>query len=176
LVIALKLILNLLYSSSQHQYNSNGIFQHLSNYCYRSSQFARSFQLDDADYTFLPKHPFSTRATRSDILEDDILHSHRHKNYKSHIELTGWALQQRCNMFLVRYGLCFYIPEEDIVHSHRRKNFKSYIELTGWTLQQRRNVFPVRYELCFYIPEEDIFHSHRCKNFKSYIELTGWAL
>jgi hypothetical protein len=33
-----------------------------------------------------------TRATRSTIPEDGILHSHRRENLKSYITLTGWAL------------------------------------------------------------------------------------
>jgi hypothetical protein len=33
-----------------------------------------------------------TRATRSNIPEDDILHSHRRENIKSYIALTGWTL------------------------------------------------------------------------------------
>jgi hypothetical protein len=33
-----------------------------------------------------------TRATWHNILEDDIIHSHRRENLKSYIALTGWAL------------------------------------------------------------------------------------
>jgi hypothetical protein len=33
-----------------------------------------------------------TRATRRNIPEDDILHSHRRENFKSYIALTGWTL------------------------------------------------------------------------------------
>jgi hypothetical protein len=33
-----------------------------------------------------------TSATRRNIPEDDILHSHRRKNLKSYIALTGWTL------------------------------------------------------------------------------------
>jgi hypothetical protein len=33
-----------------------------------------------------------TRATRRNIPEDDILHSHCRGNLKSYIALTGWAL------------------------------------------------------------------------------------
>jgi hypothetical protein len=33
-----------------------------------------------------------TRATRRNIPEDDILHSHRHENLKSYKALTGWTL------------------------------------------------------------------------------------
>jgi hypothetical protein len=32
------------------------------------------------------------KATRRNIPEDDILHSHRRENLKSYIALTGWAL------------------------------------------------------------------------------------
>jgi hypothetical protein len=73
---------------------------------------------------------FLTRATRRNIPEDAILHSHRHENLKSYIALTGW----RHNVSPVRYELGFYIPVDDILHSHRHENLKSYIALTGWTL------------------------------------------
>jgi hypothetical protein len=33
-----------------------------------------------------------TRATRGNIPEDGILHSHRRENLKSYIALTGWTL------------------------------------------------------------------------------------
>jgi hypothetical protein len=33
-----------------------------------------------------------TKATRRNIPEDGILHSHRRENLKSYIALTGWAL------------------------------------------------------------------------------------
>jgi hypothetical protein len=33
-----------------------------------------------------------SEATRRNIPEDDILHSHRRENLKSYIALTGWAL------------------------------------------------------------------------------------
>jgi hypothetical protein len=33
-----------------------------------------------------------TRATRRNIPEDRILHSHRRENLKSYLALTGWAL------------------------------------------------------------------------------------
>jgi hypothetical protein len=33
-----------------------------------------------------------TRATRRNIPEDDLLHSHRRENLKSYIALTGWTL------------------------------------------------------------------------------------
>jgi hypothetical protein len=36
--------------------------------------------------------PVLKRATRRNIQEDGILHSHRLENLKSYIELTGWAL------------------------------------------------------------------------------------
>jgi hypothetical protein len=32
------------------------------------------------------------RATRRNIPEDDVLHSHRRENLKSYIALTGWTL------------------------------------------------------------------------------------
>jgi hypothetical protein len=36
--------------------------------------------------------PVLTRATRRNIPEDTILHSHRRENLKSYIALTGWSL------------------------------------------------------------------------------------
>jgi hypothetical protein len=41
------------------------------------------------------------------IPEDDILHSHRRENLKSYIALTGWDLQRRSIVSLVRYELGF---------------------------------------------------------------------
>jgi hypothetical protein len=67
-----------------------------------------------------------TRATRRNIPEDAILHSHYRENLKSYIALTGWTLQRRSNVSPVRYELVFYIPEDGILHSHRRENLKSY--------------------------------------------------
>jgi hypothetical protein len=75
-----------------------------------------------------------TRATRRNIPEDGILHSHCRENLKSYIALTGWTLRRRCNVSPVKYELGIYIPEDDILHSHRRENLKSYIALTGWAL------------------------------------------
>jgi hypothetical protein len=65
-----------------------------------------------------------TIAARRHVPEDGILHSHRRENLKSFTALTGWALQQRCNVLLVTYELGFYIPEDDILHSDRCKNLK----------------------------------------------------
>jgi hypothetical protein len=70
------------------------------------------------------------RATRHNVPEGGILHSHRRKNLKSYIALTGWALS------LVWYELGFYIPEDGILHSHRRENLKYYMALTDWKLWQ----------------------------------------
>jgi hypothetical protein len=75
-----------------------------------------------------------TRATRRNIPEYGIIHSHRLEKLKSYIALSGWALQLRCNVSPVRYELGFYIPEDGILHSHRHENLKSYIALTAWTL------------------------------------------
>jgi hypothetical protein len=38
------------------------------------------------------ENSFITRATRHNIPEDDILHSHRLENLESYIALTCWAL------------------------------------------------------------------------------------
>jgi hypothetical protein len=51
-----------------------------------------------------------TSATRRNIPEDAILHSHRHETLKSYIALTGWTLQRRRNVSSVKYELGFYIP------------------------------------------------------------------
>jgi hypothetical protein len=72
-----------------------------------------------------------TRATRRNIPEDAILHSHHHENLKSYIALTGWTLYWRRTVYPVRYELGFYIPEDGILHGHRRENLKSYMALTG---------------------------------------------
>jgi hypothetical protein len=53
-----------------------------------------------------PETSALTRATRRNISQDTILHSHRRENLKSY----------------------------DILHSHRREILKSNIALTGWTL------------------------------------------
>jgi hypothetical protein len=42
--------------------------------------------------------PVLTRATRRNILEDTILHSHRHENLKSYIELY-YEFRKLCNDF-----------------------------------------------------------------------------
>jgi hypothetical protein len=39
-----------------------------------------------------PETSVLIRATRRNILEDAILHSHRRENLKSYIALTGWTL------------------------------------------------------------------------------------
>jgi hypothetical protein len=48
-----------------------------------------------------------TRATRRNIQEDTILHSHRRETLKSYIALTGWALKRRGYVSPVRYELAF---------------------------------------------------------------------
>jgi hypothetical protein len=67
-----------------------------------------------------------TSATRRNIPEDAILHSHRRETLKSYIALTVWTLYQRRNVSPVKYELGFHIPEVGILHSHRRENLKSY--------------------------------------------------
>jgi hypothetical protein len=74
------------------------------------------------------------KATRRNIPEDGILHSHPCENLNSYILLTGWTLKQRRNVFPVSYELGFYIPEDDILHSYRRETLKSYMALSGWAL------------------------------------------
>jgi hypothetical protein len=74
------------------------------------------------------------RATRRNIQEHGILHSHRLKNLKSYVALTGWTLQRRRNVSPARYEVGFSIPVDGILHSHCRDNLKSYIALTGCAL------------------------------------------
>jgi hypothetical protein len=66
-----------------------------------------------------------TRATRRNIPEDAIQHSHRRENLESYIALTGWTLYWRRNVSPVKYEMGFYILEDAILHSHRRENLKS---------------------------------------------------
>jgi hypothetical protein len=47
------------------------------------------------------------RATRRNIPQDTILHSHRRENLKSYIALTGWTLEGRSNVSPVKYELGF---------------------------------------------------------------------
>jgi hypothetical protein len=56
-----------------------------------------------------------TRATRLNILEDAILHSHRREHLKSYIAIAGWTLYWRRNLSPVRFKLGLYIPQ--ILHS-----------------------------------------------------------
>jgi hypothetical protein len=43
-----------------------------------------------------------TRATRGNMPEKSILHSHRRGNLKYYIALTGWALERRRNVIPAR--------------------------------------------------------------------------
>jgi hypothetical protein len=61
--------------------------------------------------------------------EDGILHSHGLENLKSYMELTGWGLYRRRNLFLVTCEL-------GILHSHRRENLKSNILVLYCVLQE----------------------------------------
>jgi hypothetical protein len=81
-----------------------------------------------------------TRATRRNIPEDGILHSHRRQNLKSYIALTDWTLYQRRNVSPVKYELGFYIPEDDILHSHCRENLKSYTAELSFILRIKMSV------------------------------------
>jgi hypothetical protein len=74
------------------------------------------------------KTSFLTRASRRNIPEVAILHSHCRENLKFYIALTGWALYWRRNVSPVKYELRFYIPEDYILHSHCRENPKPYID------------------------------------------------
>jgi hypothetical protein len=80
-----------------------------------------------------------TITTLRNIPENGILHSHRRENLKSYIELTGWALKRRRDVFPVRYVLWFYIPEDVILHSHRRENLKVYIVWRSISLTDNAN-------------------------------------
>jgi hypothetical protein len=48
-----------------------------------------------------------TRVARRNIPLDNIFHSHRRKNLKSYIILTGWSVKWRHNVSPVRYELGF---------------------------------------------------------------------
>jgi hypothetical protein len=65
--------------------------------------------------------------TRGNIPEDGNLHSHRSENLKSYTTLAGCTLQQRRNVFPLRY-------EDDFLQSHRSENLIPFIVLTGWAL------------------------------------------
>jgi hypothetical protein len=56
-----------------------------------------------------------TRATRRNIPEDGVLHSHCREELKSYIALIGWALYRRNNVSPARYELGLYIPEDGIL-------------------------------------------------------------
>jgi hypothetical protein len=70
-----------------------------------------------------------TRATRRNIPEDAIFHSHRREKLESYMALSDWSLAETY-VSPVKYELGFYIPEDDIL-SHCRENLKSYIALTA---------------------------------------------
>jgi hypothetical protein len=61
--------------------------------------------------TFL-RTSLPTRATRRNIPDEGILRSHRRENFKSYIALAGWALQQRRNVFPVRYELDSFMSQK----------------------------------------------------------------
>jgi hypothetical protein len=75
-----------------------------------------------------------TRATRPNIPEGGILHSHRRENFKSYTTLTVWNLWRRGKVFPAKHDLGFYIPESSILLSHSRQNYKRCMALTGWAL------------------------------------------
>jgi hypothetical protein len=70
-----------------------------------------------------------TRATRRNIPEDGILHSHRRENLKSYMALTSRALYWRRNVSPVSYKLGFYIPVDCIL-------FKSASTLCSYSLSE----------------------------------------
>jgi hypothetical protein len=63
-----------------------------------------------------------TRATRRNIPEDTILHSHSRENLKSYIALTGWTVYWRSNVSPVKYRLGFYITEDAILQTVRSES------------------------------------------------------
>jgi hypothetical protein len=80
-----------------------------------------------------------TRATRRNIPEDTILHSHRRENLKSYnvflsspilLTLVMEALSSSGTSVLTR-ATRRNIPEDAILHSHRRENLKSYTSVVS---------------------------------------------
>jgi hypothetical protein len=67
-----------------------------------------------------------TKATRRNIPEDVIFHSHRRENLESYIALTGLCSGDVIYP-QVMFELGFYIPEDGILHSDRRENHQSHI-------------------------------------------------
>jgi hypothetical protein len=65
-----------------------------------------------------------TTATRRNIPEHGIIHSHCHENLKSYRVLTAWTRQRRRNVSPVRYELGFCISEGSIRYSRRRETHK----------------------------------------------------
>jgi hypothetical protein len=99
-----------------------------------------------------------TSATRRNIPEDAILHSHRRENLKSYIALTDWTLQRRHNVSHVKYEVRSYISQDAILHSHRRENLKSYSSYENFhflryrlhgAITQRKRTFKYRSVLVY---------------------------
>jgi hypothetical protein len=75
-----------------------------------------------------------TRATRRNIPEDCILHSHCRENLQSYIALTGWTLQRRFNVSPVRYGLGFMSQKTVffIVTAVKTSNLREHVVFVNW--------------------------------------------
>jgi hypothetical protein len=81
-----------------------------------------------------------TRATRRNIPEYGILHSHRRENFKSYTALTGWTLYRRRNMSPVKYELGFYIPDNAIFQESPRSRYNEIQLKSSGSKRDRREV------------------------------------
>jgi hypothetical protein len=100
-------------------------------------------------------------ATRRNIPEDGILHSHRSEELKSYMALTDWDLKRRRNVSSVKYELFFCILEDDIIHCYCHENLRSYVMCycsNGFGYS--RCIFSVQQMMCPYCHTQSSSPSH----------------